>query len=582
MPKASRINLISFASFAALGPLIGAVFITGFTVPVPCRAQGSGATPRITAVVDAGAYTANISQGSVFVVKGTNLCASGTVYGTLPYSTSPLNGVKITFTPVSGGAGMDAYMVYTFAAGAVNQLAAILPSTVPAGDYTVIVTNNGTASAAFKATVVPHKFGIITVASSGAGRAVVQNYISQTQYDLGRYTTGTISGYTYSPSHPGQIIVIWGTGMGPIASADNVVPGAIDLRASLNIQVLINGVPIQPDLYGGRAPTLPGADEIILTLPTDVATGCLLTLQVSVNGQLSNPTNISIASGSDSACIAPGITTEQLARLDQGGDFKVGTLALAGGTDTSGNTSIRVDTAGAIFVALNTDELTAATPGTTTPVPNNSCVVTRQTLTVATTGPPLPAFSLLGTGTLTLNGPNISNATISTETLLNAKVNGVTVVNGAVLAAGTYTVTGAGGKDVGPFTASIVLSQPLVVTSTVPSTIPRSQDFTLSWNGGGTEAVIITGASSVAAPGSTPASPIVDSGVFKCMTTGDKRTFTVPASILGQLPAAKGSITVSSNNQNINFTAPLTAGGNLDSGYFSTGFSSRFGSLTFQ
>jgi uncharacterized protein (TIGR03437 family) len=544
-----------------------------------CRAQGGSATPRITAVVDAGAYTANIAQGSVFVVKGTNMCASGTVYGTVPYSASPLNGVKITFTPVSGVAGADISIVYVWR-GTISQLSAILPSTVAAGDYNVIVTNNGAASAAFKTTVVAHKFGIITVAGTGAGRAVVQNYISPTQYDLGRYTTGTLSGYTYSPSHPGQIIVIWGTGIGPITSADNIVPGAIDLRASLDVQVLIDGVAIKPDLYAGRAPTLPGADEIILTLPANVSTGCLLTLQVSVNGQLSNPTNISIAAGNDTACTAPGITTAQLARLDQGGDFKVGTLALAGGVDTSGNTSIRVDTAGAIFVSVNTGELTGVTPAPTTPVPNNSCVVTRQILTVTIPTTVLPEFSPCAGATL--NGPNVSNATLSTATTLNARVNGVTVVNGGVLAAGSYTVTGAGGKDVGPFKTSITLSQPLVVTSTVPTTIPRSQDLTLSWTGGGTDAVIISGASSVAAPGSTAANPIVDSGTFTCMTTGDKRTFTIPASILGQLPAARGSITVSSNSQNISFTAPLTAGGNLDAGYFSTGFSSRFGSLTFQ
>ena len=437
----------------------------------------------------------------MFVVKGTNLCSSGTVYGSLPYSQAPLNGVQITFSPVGGGSSAGAYMVYTYAAGSVNQLAAILPSSVPTGDYNVTVTNNGAASAAFKTTVVAHKFGIITAASSGAGRAVVQNYISPTQYDLGRYTTGTLSGYTYSPSHPGQIIVIWGTGIGPITSPDNVVPGAIDLRASLNVEVLIDGVAIKPDLYAGRAPTLPGADEIILTLPANVSTGCLLTLQVSVNGQLSNLTNIAVARGNDTACTAPGITAEQLARLDQGGDFKVGTLALAGGVDTSGNTSIRVDTAGAIFVSVNTGELTGVTPEPTAPAPNNSCVVTRQILTVTIPTTVLPAFSLLAPGTLTLNGPNVSNATISTATTLNARVNGVTVVNGGVLAAGTYTVTGAGGKDVGPFKASITLSQPLVVSSTVPGTIPRSQDLTLSWNGGGTDAVIITGSSSVAAPG---------------------------------------------------------------------------------
>ena len=34
--------------------------------------------------------------------------------------------------------------------------------------------------------------------------------------------------------------------MGPIANPDNILPGAIDLRQSLNIQVLIDGVPVTP------------------------------------------------------------------------------------------------------------------------------------------------------------------------------------------------------------------------------------------------------------------------------------------------------------------------------------------------
>ena len=546
-------------------------------LPLVCNAQGgSGSTPNITAVLDGGGYTADIAQGSIFVVFGRNLCSSGTVYGSLPYSSAPLNNVKITFTPAGGGAPTDAYMVYTYGAGVANQLAGILPSTVPAGSYNVTVTNSGAVSANFKVTVVEHKFGIITVNGSGAGRAVVQNYISPTQYDLDRYTTGTLHGYPYSPAHPGQIIVIWGTGLGAIASPDNSAPGATDLRGTLPIQVLIDGVPISPDLYAGRAPAFPGTDEILLTLPNNISTGCLLSLQVSVNGQLSNLTTVSIASGSENACTAPGITTDQLAKLDQGGTFTVGTMAIAGGVDVTGSTSIRVDTASVIFVALNADDLNAGTSAAPTKVPDNSCIVTRQIITVPTGAAKTPAFSLLGPGNVVLNGPNVVNAPISVETLLNAKVNGVTVVNGAVLAAGTYTITGPGGKDVGPFQASIDLSQPLTVTSTVPGTIPRGQDFVISWTGGGTDQVTITGGSSLAAPGNTAAHPIIDSGSFTCVTTGDKGTFTVPASILEQLPAAKGSINVSSNNKMTTFTAPLVAGGNIDYGYFATGFQNRF------
>jgi uncharacterized protein (TIGR03437 family) len=547
-------------------------------VPLICHAQGGSAVSTITAVIDAAAYTANIAQGSLFVVKGTNLCPSGTVYGTVPYSSGPLNGVQITFTPVGGGAAANAYMFYTYGAGSVNQLAAILPSTVPTGDYNVTVTNAGTVGKAFAATVVAHKFGIISVNGSGAGRAVVQNYISPTQYDLDRYTTGTLSGFTYSPAHPGQIVVIWGTGLGPITSPDNILPGAIDLRSTLTIQVSIDGVAYTPDLYGGRAPSLPGVDEIIMTLPANVNVSCLDSLQISVNGQLSNSTTISIAAGSDTACTAPGISTATLAKLDQGGAFTVGTIALAAGSDANNGPSIRVDAASVEFLALDADQLNAGTPAAQATVPNNSCIATRQI--VQTTGASASiAFKLLDAGKVVLNGPDIVNVPLSAETILNGQVAGVTVIAGAVYTAGTYTITGPGGKDVGQFQTTTTLVQPLTVTGTIGKDISRGSDLPIAWTGGGTQTVTITASAAVAAPGSTPSSPITDSGVVTCVTTADKGGFTIPTAMLQQLPAANGAVTIVSNAPVTNFTAPLVAGGNLDLGYLNSGFQSRFSAI---
>jgi hypothetical protein len=219
-------------------------------------------------------------------------------------------------------------------------------------------------------------------------------------------------------------VVIWGTGMGPIASADNVVPGSIDLKASLNVQVLLDGFPIKPDLYAGRAPVLPGADEIILTLPANVATGCFSTLQVNVNGQLSNLTNISIAAGSESACTAPGFTTEQLARLDQGDDFKMGSLMLSAGTDTSGQYHYPYGHRRREFRCPQRQRTDSWYGGAHHSGAQQLMHGTRQILTFDASGSVPPAFSPLDTGTLTLNGPNVSDATISTP-----KVAGVTVVN---------------------------------------------------------------------------------------------------------------------------------------------------------
>ena len=175
-------------------------------------AAGFGQTPVITAVQDAGEYSAGVAPGGIFVVKGTGLSASGyTPASSLPLTTT-LAGVKVTFTRLNVQTPTDAYMVYTYNLDGVNQLAALLPSSVTPGDYNVTVTNGTAVSANFRTTVLSRKLRIITQDASGSGGAVVQNFISQAQLDVSRLTTGTLGGFTYSPTHPRQAIVIWGTG----------------------------------------------------------------------------------------------------------------------------------------------------------------------------------------------------------------------------------------------------------------------------------------------------------------------------------------------------------------------------------
>jgi hypothetical protein len=236
-----------------------------------------------------------------------------------------------------------------------------------------------------------------------------------------------------------------------------------------------------------------------------------------------------------------------------------------------------VDVASAEFISLNVDQLTADTTTTAqTPIPNNSCVATRQIVTLpAGTGGTF-TFALLDAGNVLLNGPNIVNVPLGVQTILNGQVGGVTVVAGAVYTAGTYTVTGQGGKDVGQFQATVTMPQPLVITGTIGKAISLSADLPIAWTGGGTQVVNITAASAVAAPGSTPTNPITDSGVVNCVTTADKGGFTIPAAMLQKLPAANGNVTIVSNGNTVNFTAPLVAGGNLDVAQFSFGFQSRF------
>ena len=276
----SLLSGFTFTNFTGNGTIT-----TGGAPPPP--------VPTITDVLDAGSYTKNIAQGSIFVVKGTTLSASGFTQMSFPLPTSS-SGVKITFTPAAGGAGTDAYLVYLYNQGGVNQLAGILPSGVAAGNYNVTVTN-GTVSAPFATQVVQRKLGLITADSSGSGLAVIQNYISAAQLDIDRFTTFSSGGFTFSPSRPGQILIAWATGMGPVTGGDNTASPGFDFNANgVNVKVIVGGVSITP-LYAGRAPGLAGADQINFALPSNIPTGCTVSFQVSVNGALSNPSFIAIA-----------------------------------------------------------------------------------------------------------------------------------------------------------------------------------------------------------------------------------------------------------------------------------------------
>src|SRR6185369_5193156 len=133
----------------------------------------------------------------------------------------------------------------------------------------------------FSVTVVQRKIGLITQDSTGSGLAVVQNFISATQLDVDRFTTGSISGITISPAKPGQVLIAWATGMGPVSGGDNVSSPGFNFAANgVNVQVIVGGVSITP-AYAVRAPGLAGADQINFALPANTPTGCTVPFQIS-------------------------------------------------------------------------------------------------------------------------------------------------------------------------------------------------------------------------------------------------------------------------------------------------------------
>ena len=544
--------------------------------------SGGGTTtpvPAITAVQDAASNTPNIAQGSIFIVKGSNLSASGYTPFAPPRPTSS-SGVKVTFTPVAGGTGTDAILVYLYNQSGVNQIACILPSTVAVGSYNVTVTNGSNASAGFLAQVVASKVGLFTQDSTGGGLTSLQNYISASVVDLNRLTTGSISGVTISPAHPGQPVIAYGTGLGPLAAGDNSTANAYhDFSTSMTIKAIVGGVSI-PVAYAGRA-GYPGEDQINFTLPGNVQTGCAVPLQISVNGNLSAATTISIAPDANaSACVMPGYTTAQLQKFDNGGTFTIGGFSITQFSETYQGQSVKIDSIGGAFSQITGFQLgAAATLNPTIGAQSGSCYVVPFTTAGSTSGVSAGGkVTSLDAGVVSINGPagsSLTNQALNEDAAYDYSYTsfeglGITLPGQASfsLVAGTYTLSGAGGKDVGSFSTSLTLGSPLIITGGLPSTVVRSAGLPLNWTGGNaSDVVVIVGLSETTT--GTGTSAVTSGAEFICTTTAGKGGFTVPASILTQLPVSTtGVLEVSSGNSSASFTAPLKAGGSIDAGYF--------------
>jgi hypothetical protein len=326
--------------------------------------------------------------------------------------------------------------------------------------------------------------------------------------------------------------------------------------------------------YAGLA-GYPGEDQINFTLPTNIPTGCAVTLQISVNGKLSPPTSISIAPDANSSvCVLPGFTHAQLQKLDQGGTITTGAFSITqfGISTPQGNG--KSNSIGGGFSQLNGYQLASAAQSNVSVIQSGSCQVITGTSSggsSASTG----TLTYLDAGAVTINGPSGSSLTNQPLTETN---NSYSLSNfegfpipGQVnfsLPAGTYSLAGAGGTGVGSFNASITLASPLTITGGLPSTVVRSSPLTINWTGGNASDLveIIGSTSSTTGTGS---SAVSSSATFICLTTAGAGTFTVPTSILGQLFATtSGLLEVASGNLQSTFTATLKADGSSIPGVF--------------
>ena len=564
------------------------------------QSVSSGTSPTISGIpagiMDAGSYTANVAPGSIFVIKGANLSPAGAVQANrYPLSTS-LNGVTITLTPTGGDAAISAFMLYTYNVNGTNQLAAILPSSTAPGTYNVAVTNNGVTGAAVPLTVVERKFELITADSSGSGAAALQNQDAAGTYSYNRFTTGqpgSSEAIGYAPAHPGDFVIAYGTGLGAIQGPDNSPPGTIDLSGQVKVQVLVGNKTVAPS-YAGRSSGYPGLDQVNVQLPADVPTGCTVSFQVNVGGQLSNPATISIAPANASTCSPAPFSPDVLSRLDQGGGLVVGNFLFSQMASTVNQQWFsfqgRNEAAIGAFTRYSGFQLAHATALLSPP---GSCQVF-QTVGDANQLMFGPVGTNLDAGTLILNGPNVPDQPFAENAashdyslslgMLPVLPGGLylpagfpSFTNQPLIAPGTYQLVNSGGRDIGQFLATTTVDQPMTFSAPLPASVDRTQDLILSWTSTDPEDVVAISGASGSVVGGTTVRPIYQAGTFVCVTTAGAGSIRVPSAVLQRLPATPpvngiGYMQVSSGPQPVAgnglFTAPLQAGTSIETGVF--------------
>jgi uncharacterized protein (TIGR03437 family) len=519
-------------------------------------AGGALAQPSINFAANAasnitpGLPNSGIAQGALFILKGTNLGPpSFVVANSFPLANS-IAGTSVTVTV--GGQTRNAIMYY---AGA-TQVAAILPSSTPLGTGTVTVTANGATSATLPITVVQNNIGIFTVSQTGAGDGIIYN--------------GSSLVSAANAANPGETVVIWGTGLGPVSS-NEAQPAVQTDMTNVPIEAWVGGKQANI-LFRGRNACCTAVDTVYITVPPGV-TGCVVPVVLKIGNLVSNTVTMAIAaSGRTCTPTNPAISSIDLQNLLNKPTISAGAVSLTRSVASSTisipplpptTTVTRSDSGSGAFARFNVPASAVLTQTGDVATYGSCTVYTYSGQTPPPASATLSSVSLDAGAALTVTGP-AGSKTMSKQVLQGTILYGAQLGNGTpgnFLDPGSYTITGPGGADVGSFTARINVPAPLTWTNQASiATVTRANGVTVTWTGGDPTGVVqITGTSFT----STSATNVVVAG-FTCTARASDSTFTVPAIVLLALPP-------SGSNAGIPLPGDLTLSTGTSASFSATG-----------
>lgn len=229
-----------------------------------------------------------------------------------PLATS-LAGTSVQATV--GSVTVDAYILGVEA----QWVRAMLPSSTPPGDGRLIVTYNGRASVPYRLHVVERQVGIYdgSWCRSSPERRPPSFCVPRAVQNVDSGGTVSVNSLV-TPARPGQLVALWGTGLGlaPGNEAAGPIPGLLEIPG---LQVLMGGRPVKIR-YSGRSGCCAGMDEIIFEVPPGIE-GCNVPVWVRYreDGSATSDVLVSIASGTGACSDSQGLSEVEVRKLAAGG-----------------------------------------------------------------------------------------------------------------------------------------------------------------------------------------------------------------------------------------------------------------------
>ncbi len=409
-----------------------------------------------------------------------------------------------------------------------------MPSNAPLGLVSVQATVNGVKCNPSPVRVVNSSFGMFTANSAGFGPAIVQNFIAADNQPINSQT---------AVASPGQVVTLWGTGLGPANGPDNTAPQAGDLPTAIEIFVGGQSVASADKLYSGRTPCCSGIDQVVFRIPANAPLGCYIPILVRTDGVVTSNAGTIAISPAGAPCSDPANPFSAANSKGKTATALLSRLLYSQTTDVTSPLVLNTDTAYATF------REEAGGPFFFNPFfslpPLGACTV------YAGAGnnfldQDLPAIrpsvrSLDAGSSITVRNSAGASAAVTSPNaqskdyfgLLGAFFTTLSNLTPMFLDPGAYSVSGPGGADVGSFQTRIGVAAPLTTNLSKLSVVNRAQPLTVTWSA---PDVLTT---AIAILGANYDTPSDSTGMFLCLASPSAGTFSVPPWILANVPQSR-------------------------------------------